>query len=143
MQKQDRLSTERIQKIKIEINHRLSETEEKLDYYLNSIRDNSLINELAKALSPAIRAAGVGLVGGSTIYPEFENRTVKSLLIEWQAIASKEQIKDPTELIRIIEKIERHDYPSKEPVGDEKASVIKMLKALIKDAKLRLFNQSN
>ena len=69
--------------------------------------------------------------------------TIKTLLFEWQLIASKKQSKNISELIRIINELEKHDYPSKEPRDGQKGSVVKMLKALIKDARLHLVNQSN
>ena len=63
-QQQERQNTEQIAKIKIEINHRLSAAEQKLDNYLSDTRDNTLINELSEALYPAIRPAGVDFVVG-------------------------------------------------------------------------------
>jgi hypothetical protein len=115
----DRSKNERIFKMKTEINYRLSQAEEGLETreFLNM------------ALAPMTEPTSAGAIAGPPAFPEFDKRSVKSLLIEWQTIASEVEKNNITELLEIIKMLGNLNS------SEEKSTLVQQAKALIDRAR--------
>ena len=126
---QNRLKEERISKIKVELNYRLSQAEQNLDQF------SSGEGVLAEAVYPLTRPTYADSIAGPPMLPDFDKRSAKSLLGEWQ-ILSSEAGRPNKELFTVIgnlEKLDRFSKPRLTP--EEEAESVKQARALINRAK--------
>ena len=128
----DRARDERIARIKTEIAYRLSQAEQNL----NSFNDPNFI--LSAQLAPVTDPTYVGAIAGAPAFPEFEKRSVKSLLIEWQTMTSENKEKNNiADFLQTLQRLENTGL-NREVSSEEKAEVVKQAKALLSHARLLL-----
>ena len=132
---QNRVRNERINKIKTELGYRIGEATERVRLFGNS--DDSFIGF---AVSPVTRPVSVGAIAGPAVYPEFDKRSAKSLLVEWGVIASSEEKRKVAVLQKLLGELEVMDRPSvpfksydKLRVSQQAASSLKHAQQVIAD----------
>lgn len=103
---------ERISKIQTELSYRIGEASERLRLF-ESDEDRFYIGY---ALSPLTSALSMSSKAGSAIYPEFNERSARSLLVEWDALAStqdKRKVAVLQNIVRDLEALNRSGEPLK------------------------------
>lgn len=124
-----RSKNERISKIKIEIAYRLSRAEDNLDGFM----DPNFI--LSSNLAPVLEPIDARTIMGNPAFPEFEKRSVESLLIEWQTITNENKEKtNIADFLETIKKLNRTGI-NRELNAEEKAQLIMEVRGLIGHAK--------
>lgn len=131
----DRAKNERISKMKAEIAYRLSEAEENLTHVDDP---NFRLYNAVAPVTEALVAADPQYHSQGPAFPEFEKRTVKSLLIEWQTMTNENKEKSNiADFLETIKKIENTGI-NREVTEEEKAELIRQVRVLIDHATLLL-----